>query len=85
MDSLTRASCRKRVECGMGNWLRISSAIANYKCLTIHCACTENKYGNNKIMDKKYVIQCAVRECATKRRRNESVPIHRFPKRGDTV
>ena len=34
-------------------------------------------------MDKKYEIQCAVRGCTTKRRRNESVPIYRFPKRGD--
>ena len=34
-------------------------------------------------MDKKYVIQCAVRGCATKKRQKESVSIHRFPKRGD--
>ena len=34
-------------------------------------------------MNKKYEIQCAVRECTIKRDRKESVPIHRFPKRGD--
>ena len=35
------------------------------------------------IMNKKYEIQCAVRGCSNKRGRKESVPIHRFPKRGD--
>ena len=34
-------------------------------------------------MDKKYVIQCAVRGCSTKKSQKESVPIHRFPERGD--
>ena len=34
-------------------------------------------------MNKKYEIQCAGRGCTTKRGRKESVPIHRFPKRGD--
>ena len=35
------------------------------------------------IMNKKYEIQCAVRRCTIKRGWKESVPIHRFPKRGD--
>ena len=35
-------------------------------------------------MIKKYGIQCAVRGCTAKRDRKESVPIHRFAKRGDT-
>ena len=35
------------------------------------------------IMNKKYEIQCTVRRCTTKRGRTKSVPIHRFPKRGD--
>ena len=34
-------------------------------------------------MNKKYEIQCIVSGCTTKRGRKESVPIHRFPKRGD--
>ena len=33
-------------------------------------------------MNKKYEIQCAVYGCTTKKRQNESVRIHRFPKRG---
>ena len=44
-----------------GTGLPVSSAIVIYKYLTIHCACVKNKCANNKIMDKKYVIQCAVR------------------------
>ena len=35
------------------------------------------------IINKKYEIQCAVRGCTTKRGRKESVPNHRFPKRGN--
>ena len=35
------------------------------------------------IMDKKYVIQCPVSGCITKRNRKVSVSIHRFPKRRD--
>ena len=31
----------------------------------------------------KYGIQCAVRGCTAKRRRNESMPIYRLSKRGD--
>ena len=61
----------------------MSSAIVIYKYLTIHCACIKNKCANNKIMDKKYVIQCAVSGCTTKRGRKGGVPIHRFPKRGN--
>ena len=34
-------------------------------------------------MGKKYVIQCAVRGCTTKKHQKESVPIYHFPKRGD--
>ena len=34
-------------------------------------------------MDKKYVIQCAVRGRTTKKRQKECVLIYRFPKRGD--
>ena len=36
-DSCTRASCRKRVECGKGNWLRMSSAIVIYKYFNSLC------------------------------------------------
>ena len=50
---------------------------SHYKYSTIHCAwlCV--------IMDQKYVIQCAVRGCTTKKRQKKCVPIHRFLKRGD--
>ena len=34
-------------------------------------------------MNKKYETQCAVRGCTTKKRQNESAPIHRFSKSGD--
>ena len=58
-------------------WLLPLLFTSHYKYLTIQCEwlCV--------IMDKKYVIQCAVRRCTTKKRQKKSVPIHRFPKRGD--
>ena len=34
-------------------------------------------------MNKKYEIQCAVRECTARRGRNGSLPIYWFPKKVD--
>ena len=72
------ASCRNGAECGKGNWLRMSSAIVISKSLQVfnNSVCAIVRYHGQKIRNS----VCCSWMYITKKRQNESVPIHRFPK-----
>ena len=70
---LRGASCCKREECGKECWFRVSSAIVIYKSLQ------ESNNLSCVIVDKKDVVQCAVRGCIpSKRGRREVCPFIDF-------